>query len=353
LLRTRHSLPPFCAVEVPHERLTSRQDRLGPATRNEAAAAGCPQIVCKGKTGCKDQRGALEVIVVGGSLKDTSAAITAHKAPVEGRHMRSIDDLLAYIEDHEVDVAVVDQSKPTESRGLKLALLAAAKRIKHLIVIADPKNAAEAEAIYGVHEVIRAPVSDKRLLDAVITHACTASAPEVHPSMKRMVKRTGMKEVIATPPEPLFDVEDGDAGHADLLSAETRHSRTPKGAEMALDSLSGKMRQLAIPHHNRALLAALVPLFAVFICFGGIVAFFFVSNGWSVPVELGRNHELVRQAGKQLEDLRSRHDELQSALDTASTLAAMAETTRTGKLHSASTRRSRQSSASGNRTPGC
>jgi hypothetical protein len=87
------------------------------------------------------------------------------------------------------------------------------------------------------------------------------------------------------------------------------------------------MQQLAIPHHNRALLAALVPLFAMFICFGGIVAFFFVSNGWSVPVELGRNHELVRQAGKQLEDLRSRHDELQSALDTASTLAAMAETT--------------------------
>jgi hypothetical protein len=160
-----------------------------------------------------------------------------------------------------------------------------------------------------------------------ITYACTATAPALNPAMKRMVKRTGMKEVIATPPEPLFDVEDGDAGHADLLSAETRHSRTPKGAEMALDSLSGKMRQLAIPHHNRALLAALVPLFAVFICFGGIVAFFFVSNGWSVPVELGRNHELVRQAGKQLEDLRSRHDELQSALDTASTLAAMAETT--------------------------
>jgi predicted acetyltransferase len=46
---------------------------------------------------------------------------------------------------------VVDQSKPTESRGLKLALLAAAKRIKHLIVIADEKNAAEAKAIHGVH----------------------------------------------------------------------------------------------------------------------------------------------------------------------------------------------------------
>jgi hypothetical protein len=119
--------------------------------------------------------------------------------------MRSIDDLLAYIEDHEVDVAVVDQSKPTESRGLKLALLAAAKRIKCLIVIADPKNAAEAKPSMACTEVIRAPVSDKRLLDAVITHACTASAPEVHPSMKRMVKRTGMKEVIATPPEPLFD----------------------------------------------------------------------------------------------------------------------------------------------------
>ncbi|MDX1715634.1 MAG: hypothetical protein R3287_01890 [Anderseniella sp.] len=281
----------------------------------------------KGKQASKTRSGGLEVIVVGGSLKDASAAINAHKAPVKGRHMRSIDDLLAHIEDHDVDVAVVDQSKPTESRGLKLALLAAAKRIKHLIVIADPKNAAEAEAIHGVHEVIRAPVSDKRLLDAVITHACTVGAPDVHPSMKRMVKRTGLKEVIATPPEPVVDIDD-DNGHVELLPGETHRSMRTNGTGVALDSFSGKMRQLAIPHHNRALLAALVPLFAVFICFGGIVAFFFASNGWSVPIELGRSHELVRHAGKQLEVLRGRNDELQSALDTASTLAAMAETSR-------------------------
>lgn len=282
----------------------------------------------KAKQAAKTRSGGLEVIVVGGSLKDASAAINAHKAPVKGRHMRSIDDLLAHIEDHDVDVAVVDQSKPTESRGLKLALLAAAKRIKHLIVIADPKNAAEAEAIHGVHEVIRAPVSDKRLLDAVITHACTVGAPDVHPSMKRMVKRTGLKEVIATPPEPVVDIDDDDNGHVELLPGETHHSMRTNGTGVALDSFSGKMRQLAIPHHNRALLAALVPLFAVFICFGGIVAFFFASNGWSVPIELGRSHELVRQAGKQLEVLRGRNDELQSALDTASTLAAMVETSR-------------------------
>jgi hypothetical protein len=92
--------------------------------------------------------------------------------------------------------------------------------------------------------------------------------------------------------------------------------------------LIGKLQQLSVPHHNRALLAALVPLLAIFICFGGIVGFFFVSTGWSVPVELGRNHELVRQAGKHLEDLRNRQAALQSALDTAITLAAMAGTTR-------------------------
>jgi hypothetical protein len=292
----------------------------------------------KAKPAAKSSAGALEVIVVGSGLKDTSSAISDHKSPVGARHMRSIDDLLAHIEDHEVEIAVVDQSKPTESRGLKLALLAAAKRIKCLIVIADEKNLAEAKAIHGVTEVIRAPANQKRLLDTIVTYACTATAPALNPAMKRMVKRTGLKDVMSSPPETDEPAEQGGSTAADAASRShtdvhsNARERTGKHHtsfdQDAQGRLIGKLQQLSVPHHNRALLAALVPLLAIFICFGGIVGFFFVSTGWSVPLELGRNHELVRQAGKHLEDLRNREAALQSALDTAITLAAMAGTTR-------------------------
>jgi hypothetical protein len=185
-------------------------------------------------------------------------------------------------------------------------------------------------------EVIRAPVSHKRLLDAVITYACTASAPALNPAMKRMVKRTGLKDVMSSPPET-DEPADGRLHCLMLRSAAHPCTAMPVSAPENITPLSirtlgrliGKLQQLSVPHHNRALLAALVPLLAIFICFGGIVGFFFVSTGWSVPVELGRNHELVRQAGKQLEDLRNREaTNCNRRWTQPSTLAAMAETTR-------------------------
>jgi hypothetical protein len=56
--------------------------------------------------------------------------------------------------------------------------------------------------------------------------------------------------------------------------------------------LIGKLQQLSVPHHNRALLAALVPLLAIFICFGGIVGFFFrppagrYRSSWAATMSL-------------------------------------------------------------------
>jgi len=53
-------------------------------------------------------RADMEVIFVGGALSDAKKALDEHSAPVRARHMRSIDDLLAHVEDHNVDCAVVD-----------------------------------------------------------------------------------------------------------------------------------------------------------------------------------------------------------------------------------------------------
>lgn len=119
----------------------------------------------------------METIFIGAAMKQVSETIMDHDVPVRARHMRSIDDLLMLIEDNDVECAVVDQSLPTESRGLKLVLLAGVHKVKHLIVVAPPASRAEIAAIDGVHKVLPAPATSQQIIDAV--HGQTVRAAPV------------------------------------------------------------------------------------------------------------------------------------------------------------------------------
>jgi len=117
----------------------------------------------------------METIFVGAAMKQVSKTVMDHDVPVRARHMRSIDDLLMLIEDNDVECAVVDQSLPTESRGLKLVLLAGVHKVKHLIVVAPPGSLAEIEAIDGVHKVLSAPATSQQIIDTVQDRAGRAA----------------------------------------------------------------------------------------------------------------------------------------------------------------------------------
>ena len=124
----------------------------------------------------KIQPRVVETIFVGAAMKQVSAAIMDHDAPVCARHMRSIDDLLMFIEDNDVECAVVDQSLPTESRGLKLVLLAGVNKVKHLIVVAPPGSRAEISSVEGVHQVLPSPATAQQIIAAVLDHANTSGS---------------------------------------------------------------------------------------------------------------------------------------------------------------------------------
>jgi len=113
----------------------------------------------------------METIFVGAAMRQVSETVMDHDVPVRARHMRSIDDLLMLIEDNDVECAVVDQSLPTESRGLKLVLLAGVHKVKHLIVVAPPGSRAEIEAIDGVHKVLSAPATSQQIINALHVQA--------------------------------------------------------------------------------------------------------------------------------------------------------------------------------------
>lgn len=124
----------------------------------------------------KIQPRVMETIFVGAAMKQVSTAIMDRDAPVCARHMRSIDDLLLFIEDNDVECAVVDQSLPTESRGLKLVLLAGVNKVKHLIVVAPPGSRAEISSVEGVHQVLHSPATAQQIIEAVLDHANTSGS---------------------------------------------------------------------------------------------------------------------------------------------------------------------------------
>lgn len=266
--------------------------------------------------------GTLEVILVGSALADTGKVMLESGARVHTRHMKSIDDLLAHIENHKVEFAVVDQSKPTESRGLKLALLAAARQIGHLVVVAEPKNCAEAEAIHGVHEVLRAPALEKDLINAVKNHACTMLAPMISaPQLSRHDDEafekfldSGMPWIKSEAPPFVRSIKAAEMQAPDWLQP-VKLMSLPETAEPApaLAPANGRMqqlRQLAGSRRNRFALSGLAALLGIVICFAAIVAYFMTSQNWSVPARLTATHPLVTEMASQIDALVQRKEDL-------------------------------------------
>ncbi len=137
----------------------------------------------------------METILAGAAMKEVSAEIMARDVSVHARHMRSIDDLLMHVEDHHVQCAVIDQSRPTESRGVKLVLLAGLRKVKHLIVIAPADSRSEIAAIDGVHKVLCSPASHEQIIGAVLAQtrrsaARTAAAPGEVPAARAVAGKT-------------------------------------------------------------------------------------------------------------------------------------------------------------------
>ena len=140
----------------------------------------------------------IEVVIVGSTMLAASEPMLAQDGPVRVRHMVSIDELLAYIENSEVDCAVVDQSHPAESRGLKLTLLAASRRIRHLIVLAPPGLCAGFEAMHGVHRVLRTPIAPRQIFAAVYDHAAAVLGRPSASSLGRIAGSRSNTEMDGT-----------------------------------------------------------------------------------------------------------------------------------------------------------
>ena len=261
------------------------------------------------------------IFLVGGAMGGVAVTLREMGLPVDVHHMGSIDELLLHVEDHEVACAVVDQSRPTESRGLKLALLAASRKVRHLMVLAPPGGRAEIEAIHGVHRVLRTPIAPKQVIDAVLAYADDlADTQSVPADLGAVVPPSPADHRRASAPAGIASA----GSRARRLWQSVRHhslsivgdaARTPWQRFLPLASMVYKKLAMVI----------LASLFALFLSYGTIIVFFLTSSRWSLPIELSKGHELVLRAEKDLGEMRVRENQVMQALNQAEGGLAIAE----------------------------
>ncbi|MEO9875109.1 MAG: hypothetical protein ABJM26_20420 [Anderseniella sp.] len=229
----------------------------------------------------------METIFVGAAMKQVSETVMDHDVPVRARHMRSIDDLLMLIEDNDVECAVVDQSLPTESRGLKLVLLAGVHKVKHLIVVAPPGNLAEIQAIDGVHKVLSAPATSQQIIDTVQDRAGRA-APV----------RLPVAVTINTAITPLDAAETSSYGIG-VKIAGYRTAVLKTLNEVRFQSPQHYWTQLTTRFVTRPVIAATA---SAFLCLGTISAVSLASGSFAAPGEVTSQQAMVAPAQSSSEE---------------------------------------------------
>lgn len=254
----------------------------------------------------------METIFVGAAMRQLSETVMDHDVPVRARHMRSIDDLLMFIEDNEVECAVVDQSLPTESRGLKLVLLAGVNQVKHLIVIAPPSSRAEIEAIDGVHQVLPSPATAQQVIDALNERASRA-APVSLP-VAAMVNTAA--PVVAAEKGPSV-ISATISAYQNTLQNMAAHLRR-KSAQQYWTELTGRFV-------TRPVIAAAA---SAFLCLGTISAVSLASGSFAVPGEASTQQALVTPPPAAPDETLAQPDQITPSLDQTMPALTAAELSR-------------------------
>ena len=252
----------------------------------------------------------IETFFVGAAMKSVSAEIMHNDVPVHTRHMRSIDDLLVHVEDHQVECAVIDQSRPTESRGIKLVLLAGIKKVKHLIVIASPNSRTEIASIEGVHKVLASPISHEQIIASVFELA--------RPAEPKPVTATGNR-VSAHKAAPGNAPWQAASRFMNFRNAMTYINRTRhKYSQYNMSKLGNRLQ-------SRPVMATVASVFA---CLGTLAALSLASDSSVLLVDKAGKQAIAQQSGFAADEAAGRPSPARQALGQTDSALQAAELSR-------------------------
>lgn len=207
------------------------------------------------------------------------------------------------------DVAIVDQrGGRDDARSLLIAALAASRQPPRLIVLADTDDVRHFLGLPGVRYVLATPFRPQQLQRAVaVARPVTAQLPE------------NILSIPANPPQ------EADKPQAELASPEARKRLAERPTLRHRLLSTGPFMATVSTLYKNAAFVLLATLFAAFVFYGLLIAYFLLASNWGAPVTLSTGHELVVKADREIADLQVAVNNNAQRIDEARLAAANAE----------------------------
>lgn len=234
------------------------------------------------------------VLVMGPNARAIAGALVRMKGTAEIHHAETAAEAVSLLQGYRFDRVLVDNLSDG-ALALTIPRLATLENVGSLIVLAGPKSAETISAIPGVGLVLQPPFNPVEIAGAMGIEITDSRKGESKPVAGG--KRAGDAEpTTSLQQHETLSANEPDGEREGEAPALIRFARS-----IAL-FIPGLTPVLSLLYKNLAL-TILAGLFAAFISYGIMIAFFLVSGDWSAPMQLQPGHELVSKADRDMKEL--------------------------------------------------
>jgi hypothetical protein len=219
------------------------------------------------------------VLYVGHDANEICHFVTQHVGSIDILYESNVSAAIQLLRSRPFDIVMVDLRQGSQSLQLLLPLVGDVSEQTKLVVISPFQNVGHYLAVPGVARVLAAPVREGQFL--------------------RVLGLTAKLRHYAEP-HVQADPSTAKAAKSSMRSSETA-VRSGLGF---VPLLLNKVMVVISVIYKRSATVLLLTLFAAFLFYGFLIAFFLLSSGWGAPMTLTRGHELVNKAERELTELR-------------------------------------------------
>ena len=218
---------------------------------------------------------ARRVLYVGPAADEVCTIVTRHVGEIDIRYESDVRAALEIARDSRLDTVIVDQRDKRLATKLIVPLFAGIGYPLRLVVVSGLNDVSQYLNVPGVARVLTAPIREGQLLRVL------GLPPKPHPKPRGQVAAPVAQQPKNTHAQP---------------SAASR----PGVLQRLFNPLMGVVSNL----YKRAAFLLLLALFCAFTFYAVLIGYFLLSSSWGAPMTLGRGHELVSKAERELTELR-------------------------------------------------
>ncbi|MGB7285525.1 MAG: hypothetical protein WBC71_01200 [Salaquimonas sp.] len=240
------------------------------------------------------------ILVMGPQASAFASALVRLDGNTEIYHAETAAEAIDLLSNNKFDHVLVD-NRTDGTLTLTIPRLAQLDSVKCVTVLAGPKSAESISAIPGIGHVITPPYNPIEIANALQI--------EVKDSRKQSVDDNGLarraddQDITNQPEAPAQGSTENELEPDEDYTKAGEAPALVKFLSTAVNFIPGFTPLLSMLYKNLAL-TILAALFAAFVSYGIMIAYFLTSGDWSSPLQLQPGHELVVKAERELGELK-------------------------------------------------